>query len=93
MKKNKWFIVATVAAAGAYGIIRGKGVFNKPRFKEQHDAVSRYISSHYPNAAYSPIEATENGWATIIKRIGEPQIFLYVTKTKEGVYVFNETTV
>lgn len=93
MKKNKWFMVAAVAAAGAYSIIRGKGVFNKPRFKEQHDAVSRYVESHYPNSTYSPIEATENGWVTIIRRINEPQIFLYITKTDDGVYVFNETSV
>ncbi len=93
MKKNKWAMVAAVAAAGAYGIIRGKGVFNKPRFKEQHDAVSRYVESHYPSSTYSPIEATENGWATIIRRVNEPRIFLYITKTDDGVYVFNETTV
>ncbi len=93
MKKNKWFMVAAVAAAGAYGIIRGKGVFNKPRFKEQHDAVSRYVEGHYPNSTYSPIEATENGWATIIRRVNGPQIFLYITKTDDGVYVFNETSV
>lgn len=90
MKKNKWFMVAAVAAAGAYGIIRGKGIFNKPRFKEQHDAVSRYISSHYPNAAYTSIEATENGWATVIRRPNEPQLLLYITKSSDGIYIFNE---
>lgn len=91
MKKNKWFMVAAVAAAGAYGMIRGKGVFNKPRFREQHDAISRYINNRYPNATYSPIEATENGWATIIKRINQPKILLYVTKSSDGFYIFHET--
>lgn len=91
MKKNKWFMVAAVAAAGAYGIVRGKGVFNKPRFKEQHDAISRYISNRYPGAAYSPIETAAKGWATVIKRAGAPKILLYVTKSAEGIYIFHET--
>ncbi len=92
MKKNKWFMVAAVAAAGADGMIRGKGVFNKPRFREQHDAISRYINSHYKGATYSPIEATENGWATVIKRVNQPKILLYATKSKDGVYIFHETS-
>lgn len=92
MKKNKWFMVAAVAAAGAYGLVRGKGVFNKPRFKEQHDAVARYVQSHYPNATYSPIEQTGKGWATVIRRIGMPKILLYITKSENGIYIFTESS-
>lgn len=91
MKKNKLVIAAALAAAGAYSVIRGKGIFNKPRFKSQHDAVARYVSTRYPNATYAPIEQTEKGWATVIRRISEPNIFLYVTKSDDGVYIFHET--
>jgi hypothetical protein len=91
MRKNKLLMLAAIAAAGAYGAICGKGVFNKPRFREQHDAVSRYVQNRYPDATYSPIEATENGWATIIRRINQPQILLYVTRSNDGVYIFHET--
>lgn len=92
MKKNKWLMVAAVAATGAYSIIRGKGLFNKPRFRQQHDAVSRYINNRYPDATYSPIEATENGWATVIRRANQPKILLYVTRSDDGIYIFHETT-
>ncbi len=90
MKKNKLVIAAAIAAAGAYSVIRGKGIFNKPRFRSQHDAIARYVGTRYPNAAYSPIEQTEKGWATMIMRINEPNILLYVTKSDDGVYIFNE---
>lgn len=91
MKKNRWFMVAAVAAAGAYGIIRGKGIFNKPRFREQHDAIARYVNNRYPNCTYSPIQATEKGWATVINRMGAPKVLLYVTKSSDGCYIFHET--
>ncbi|MCI5604323.1 MAG: hypothetical protein ACI4C7_10290 [Clostridia bacterium] len=92
MKKNKLFMAAAFAAAGAYAVIQGKGIFNKPRFREQHDAISRYVHTRYPHATYSPIEATQSGWATIIKRINKPKILLYVTRSDDGVYIFHETS-
>ncbi|MCC8168927.1 MAG: hypothetical protein LIO59_00830 [Oscillospiraceae bacterium] len=92
MKKNKWFMVAAVAAAGVYGIVRGKGIFNKPRFRSQHDAVSRDVNQRYPGATYTPIEATENGWATVVIRAGQPKILLYVTQSDDGFYIFHEVS-
>ncbi len=86
-------ILGAAAAAGIYGYINGKGLFNKPRFKEQHDAVSRYVDSHYPGARYSPIEATTNGYMTVISRRGMQKILLYAEKTPDGVYVFNESPI
>lgn len=90
-RKNKIVMAAALAAAGAYSVFLGKGVFNKPRFRSQHNAVSRYINTRYPNAAYSPIEKTGKGWATVIKRINQPNILLYITKSDDGVYIFHET--
>ena len=93
MKKKNAAILATVAAAGIYSVVNGKGIFNKVRFREQHDAVSRYVKSHYPNAAYSPITAAGNGWTTTIRRVGKPRIFLYITRSSDNVYVFHETDI
>ena len=52
MKKRTLFLIGTAAAAGIYSAITGKGLFNKPRFKEQHERVANYVETHYPNAVY-----------------------------------------
>lgn len=90
MKKKSKIFLGTLAVATAYGAVTGKGVFNKWRFKDQHSAVSRYVNSHYPNAAYSPIISTDNGWTTVITRPGMPGILLYVTRSDDGMYIFRE---
>lgn len=93
MKKKTLFLIGTAAAAGIYSAATGKGVFNKTRFKEQHERISSYVNSHYPNCAYTPIEKTANGWVTVIRRIARPNIILYVTRDKNGNYVFSESKV
>ncbi len=93
MKKKTMIMLGTAAAAGIYSIAAGKGPFNKIRFKEQHERISRYVKTHYPNALYAPIEATENGWVTVIKRIGLPKIILYVNCDETGNYIFTEAEV
>ena len=93
MKKKTKFLLGTAAIAGVYSVITGKGPFNKIRFAAQHEHISRYVNSHYHNAAYSPIEATENGWVTVIRRIGMPKIILYVTCDDDGNYIFEETEI
>jgi hypothetical protein len=91
MKKKTLFMIGTAAAAGIYSAVKGKGPFNRLRFKEQHDSISRYVETHYPNALYSPISATANGYVTVIRRIGQPNIILYVTRDSMGNYIFSET--
>ena len=93
MKKKQLFLLASAAAIGVYGAVRGKGIFNGARFKEQHSAVSRYVDAHYPGATYSPIEATPKGYMTVIRRQGMKSIMLYAFKTPEGVYVFHESEI
>ncbi len=83
-------VLVTVAAAGIYNAVKGNGIFNGPRFARQHDAVSKYVESHYPGATYAPIRATQNGWATIITEADGKRHNLYVGKTPDGVYVFKE---
>lgn len=92
MKKKTLFMLAGAAAIGAYSAIEGKGPFNKIKFKDQHDAVSRYIETHYNGALYSPISKTQNGWVTIIRRFNQPNIVLYITKDDMGNYIFTENT-
>ncbi len=93
MKKKTLFWLATAAAAGVYGAVTGKGPFNKMRFKEQHERISNYMETHYPKAIYTPVRATENGYVTVIKRLGMPDIILYITGDGEGNYIFTETVV
>lgn len=93
MKKKTLLLMGTAAAAGIYGAIAGKGPFNGIRFKKQHERISRYVQTHYPSAAYTPVEATENGWVTVIKRLGMPRIILYVTCDDNGNYIFTESEV
>ena len=93
MKKKNMFLLASAAAVGVYGALTGKGMFNKPRFKEQHDAISRYVNGHYPGATYTPISATQRGYMTVIKRFMKPDIMLYAYKSTDGVYVFNESEI
>ena len=93
MKKRKLVLLSSFAAIGIYSAITGKGVFNKHRFKEQHNAVARYVESRYPGATYSPIEATAKGYMTTIRRIGKNNIMLYAFKSKDGSYIFHESEI
>ena len=92
-KKKKMSINPVLVAAaitGVYHAVKGNGVFNKPRFAKQHDAISKYVETHYPGGTYAPIRATQNGWATIITATDGSKYNLYVGKTPDGVYVFKE---
>lgn len=90
-KKHKLIALAAGAiAVGAYSAVKGKGVFNKFRFADQHEAVKRYLDSHHPGASYSPIEPVSEGWSTIVTH-GETRYMLYLTCSEEGVYVFDES--
>lgn len=86
-------LAASVTAVGIYNYVKGNGVFNKSRFKNQHDAVSRYVDSHYPDSFYSPITATETGWITVITTQDRKRIALSLTKCENNVYVFEETPI
>lgn len=92
MAKKKSTLLPILAAVGAgmlYGAYKGKGIFNKPRFQKQHDAVSRYVSTHYPGAFYDPIQTSDNGWMTVIRWHGQ-NISLFITRTEQGDFVFSE---
>lgn len=92
MKKRTLFLIGA-AAAGIYGAAKGKGPFNRLRFKKQHERISNYVETHYPKALYSPIEATEKGYVTVIHRLGKPKIILYAAVGEDGNYIFTENIV
>lgn len=92
-KNNKWLAVALGAAAvGVYRAVKGKGVFNKYRFAEQHEAVANYVQAHYPNAFYSNIEAVGDGWTCVVTD-GNTKYLLYLTCSENGVFIFDETQI
>ena len=86
-------VAASLAAAGVYNYVKGNGIFNKSRFKNEHDAVSRYVDSHYPNGFYSPITVTDKSWMTVITTNENKKIVLSLTKLENNVYIFNETPI
>ena len=77
-------------AALAYGFIKGKGIFNVPRFFNQHKAIKNYVETYHPNGNFGDILKTKNGWACIINS-NDKQILLNLEKTEDGNYVFSET--
>ncbi len=91
MNKNnkKLSLLLGIAAFEAYRFYKGKGIFNKIRFENQHEAVSNYLEHHYPNAFYSDITETDDGWSCIVNNKGE-RIILYMTKTPDDIFVFWE---
>lgn len=88
-KNGKIPVLVGVAVWEAYRFYKGKGIFNKIRYKNQHDAVSNYVETHYPNAFYSDIVEADNGWSCIINDRGR-KILLYITKTDDGTFIFWE---
>ena len=88
--KNK-FLFAATAATLVYSYVNGKGIFNKKRFKEQHEALAAYVDGNYPGCSYSPISFHGNGWSSAVKRMGRTVVFLYFSKSPDGIYVFTES--
>ena len=92
MNKKKLFaLTATAAVATLYSAATGKGIFNHMRFKNEHDAIARYVESNYPGAMYSPVQKTEKGYAVIVRRPNRSsKIMLYAMPSGDGHYVFKE---
>lgn len=89
-KTGKKLMLATAAIAAAYSVAAGKGPFNKYRFKKQHEELSKYVDTNYPDCSYSPITAHSKGWASAILKAGKPVSYVYFTKSEDGTYIFTE---
>lgn len=85
-------LITAAAAATVYSAVAGKGFFNKPRFKEQHEALAKYVDSNYPDCTYSAITMHGRGWSSTVRRKGRLVCFVYFSKSTDGVYVFTEST-
>ena len=91
MKKSnkKGALILGIGAALTYSFIKGNGIFNKPRFYNQHKALEKYLSSNHPDANKGDIIKTDDGYSTIINDRGV-KIIVNMAKTPDGVYVFSE---
>lgn len=83
---------AALLGAGAaviYGFAKGKGVFNKPRFYNQHKAIKNYLGTYHNGANYGDIIKTKDGWVCVVN-VNNEQILLNVQKSNDGSYIFSE---
>ncbi len=88
-KNTRLTALLALGAVGAYRFYKGKGSFNKIRFKSQHEAVSKYVETHYPGAFYSGITETSKGWTCVITA-RDAQIALYIDKAPDDTFIFWE---
>ncbi len=88
-KTTKLLLLGAAAAVGAYSFYKGKGIFNKVRFKAQHDAVCEYLENEFSGASYSEITPTDEGWSCVVDA-ETGKFVLYMTKTPEGKFSFWE---
>lgn len=89
-KTGRKLFLAAAAATAVYSVAAGKGPFNKFRFKQQHEELSKYVDLNYPDCSYSPITAHGKGWASVILKSGRPVSYVYFTKSEDGTYIFTE---
>ena len=83
-------IISAVLGALTYSVVAGKGLFNRPRFRDQHEALTKYMDNNYPGCIYTPITMHGNGWSSAVIRNGQKICLLYFTKGKDGIYIFKE---
>lgn len=88
-KNSKLPVFVALTAWEAYRFYKGRGIFNKIRYKKQHEAVSNYMGTHYPNAFYSDIAETCDGWSCVVTT-NSKKIMLHMTLTEGGTFVFWE---
>lgn len=83
--------VALLGAGAAliYGFAKGKGIFNVPRFYNQHKAIEKYLDTYYNGANHGDIIKTNDGWICIVN-VNEEQILLSLQKSEDGNYIFSE---
>ena len=88
--KNKLLLVAGIGAVVGYRAIRGKGIFNKLRFKKQYDAILSYRDTHFPEASIGEIFPLDEGWGCNIL-YNEESYLLYLIPAENGGYIFSQT--
>lgn len=79
-----------ILATCTYKLIRGEGIFNKPRFYEQYKACQGYLNTYHIGAEFGHIVKNDTGWHCIVNT-DTKSFMLNISKTDEGVYLFSET--
>lgn len=83
---------AALLGAGAavlYGFAKGKGIFNVPRFYNQHKAIENYLNTYHNGANHGDVLKTKDGWMCVVN-IDNQQILLNLHKSDDGNYIFSE---
>lgn len=88
---KRYIMISAAAAAGLYGLAAGKGPFNKTRFREQHEALSKYVDNNYPECSYTSISAHGHGWISSVRKRGRTVAVIYFSKSPDGTYVFTRS--
>lgn len=89
--KKKLIVAAAAGAALCWGYLKKSGVVNRLAYSSEHEAVARYVESHYSGAAYSQIQPTAHGCMTVVTKQDGSRIVLTFEKAYDGAYVFSET--
>ena len=92
MKKSTGKLLAGVAITGAfcYKVAKRMGIIDRIKYKEEYEALDRYVESHYPTAKVSPLEETDTGFVCVVTKPEGNMILLSMTEANDGVYVFSE---
>lgn len=95
MKKSTGKLLAGIAIAGVfcYKAAKRMGIIDKLRYKDEYEALDRYVKSHYPTAKLSPLEETDTGFVCVVTKPEGNMILLSMTEANDGVYVFSEKNI
>lgn len=92
MKKSTGKLLVGVAVAGAfcYKAAKRLGVIDRIKYKDEYEALDRYVKGHYPTAKASPLEKTDTGFICVITKLEGNMVLLSMTEASDGVYIFAE---
>ena len=95
MKKGTGKLLAGIAITGAfcYKAAKRMGIIDRIRYKDEYEALDRYVKSHYPTAKVSPLEETDTGFVCVVTKPEGSMILLSMTEASDGVYVFSEKNI
>ena len=88
--KNKLLLALSAGAVLGYSFYKGRGAFNKIRFKRQYEALKSYVDTHYPDAIIGEIVKFESGWSCNVLS-GEQNIIIYMIENDGSGFIFSPT--
>lgn len=88
--KNKLLLALSAGVVLGYSFYKGRGAFNKIRFKRQYEALKSYVDTHYPDATIGEIVKFESGWSCNVLS-GEQNIIIYMIENDGSGFIFSPT--